>query len=415
MNQGNLIQTSNKNLPSNLKPSPSPSRKREKFQRVGVRFLVLSDDITGAAEIAGVCLRYGLKVSFGINDLPGDADVRIIATDSRSLSENEAFQVHKTLALKIKNQSETSFIFKKCDSVLRGYVLTEMFALADVFEKKTVLLQPSNPATGRCVKNGIYFIGDNQLHETGFATDPDFPAFTSSVLELLKNRTSKAKEKVFPEILISDCSSPDDLAGIASSYTDEMLPCGSAAFFEQILINRFGLKPHENTTRKPFFQNNFLFISGSTHPSGNDFRTLMNEKKCPVSAIPHELFTEITDKNEFDNYCSQLINQYRQNAKKLIVYVDYQQKNQALNPVKVKNVISEIAGVLLEKLDVRDVFIDGGATAFDIFSKLGMRNFEPKIELAPGVVLLKSLGRDNLEIIIKPGSYYWPKEYFLDS
>ncbi len=408
MNQGNLIQTSNNNLPSNLKPFPSP------LERVSVRFLVLSDDITGAAEIAGVCLRYGLKVSFGINDLPGDADVRIVVTDSRSVSEEEAFQIHKTLALKIKNQSGIDFIFKKCDSVLRGYVLTEMFALADVFKKKSVLLQPTNPATGRCIKNGIYFIGDNHLHETGFAADPDFPAFSSSVHELLKNRTSKATLKNFPEILISDCASVDKLAEIASSCTFEMLACGSAAFSEQLLIRKFGLKKQEQNINKPIFKNNFLFISGSTHPSGNDFRAWMSQRNCPVSAIPHKLFSEKTDKNEFDNYCSQLINQYQQNTKKLIVYVDYQQKKQVLNPVKVKNVISDITCVLLDKLDARYVFIDGGATAFDIFLKLELRNFEPEAELAPGVVLLKSLDRDNLELIIKPGSYNWPKEYFVE-
>ncbi len=383
------------------------------LERVGVRWFILADDITGAAEIAGVCLRYGLNVSFGMNDLPGDADVRIIATDSRSVSEEEAFQIHKTLALKIKNQSGIDFIFKKCDSVLRGYVLTEMFALADVLKKKSVLLQPTNPAAGRCIKNGIYFIGDNHLHKTGFAADPDFPAFSSSVYELLKNRTSKATLKNFPEILISDCASVDELAKIASTYTDELLPCGSAAFFEQILINKFGLKSQEQIENKPFFESNFLFISGSTHPSGIDFRSWMMEKKCPISAIPHEIFAELTDKTDFEDYCSHLITQYREKGKKLIVYVDYQQKKQVLNPVKVKNVISDITCVLLDKLDARYVFIDGGATAFDIFLKLELRNFEPEAELAPGVVLLKSLDRENMEIIIKPGSYNWPKECFV--
>lgn len=381
---------------------------------LGVRdvFYILADDITGAAEIAGICLRYGLSVSFGINELPDEAQVRIVATDSRSLSEEEAFQVHRELALNLKKLSEKSFIFKKCDSILRGYVLTEMFALADVFEKKTILLQPSNPASGRYIKNGIYFIGESQLHETGFANDPDFPAFSSSVQALLKHRTTKTSEGNFPEILISDCTSEEELASIASKYYDELLPCGSAAFFEQILIKKFGLKSQEQIENKPYFESNFLFISGSTHPSGNDFRTWMMNKNCPVSAIPLELFAELTDKTDFEDYCSHLITQYRQNEKKLIVYVDYQQKNQSLNPLKVKKVISDIACVLLDKLDVCYVFIDGGATAFDIFMKCGMQNFEPKMEISPGVVVLKSLNRDNLEVIIKPGSYNWPKECF---
>ncbi len=384
------------------------SSKRDFFKSI-----VLADDITGAAEIAGVCLRYGLKVSFGINKLPDETEVRIIATDSRSLNEEDAFRVHRELALKIKNLTEPFFIFKKCDSVLRGYVLTEMYALTAVLGKKSVLLQPSNPAAARCIKNGVYYIGDVQLHKTDFATDPEFPAFTSSVQELLMHRAGKTLQSKFPEILISDCASMDELANIASTYKDELLPCGSAAFFEQILINKFGLKSQEGIENKPFFDSNFLFISGSTHPSGIDFRTWIINKNCPISAIPHDLFTEKSDKNDFEEYCSYLITQYRQNEKKMIVYVDYQQKNQVLDPLKVKNIISEIADVLLDKLDVRYVFIDGGATAYDIFVKLGMRNFEPKMELTPGVVLLKSLDRENFDVIIKPGSYNWPKECFL--
>lgn len=31
---------------------------------------VIADDLTGAAEIAGVCIRYGLDVAFGIDSIP---------------------------------------------------------------------------------------------------------------------------------------------------------------------------------------------------------------------------------------------------------------------------------------------------------------------------------------------------------
>ena len=87
------------------------------LQGLGV---VIADDITGAAEIAGVCLRYGLKVSFGIDTIPNEvADVCVVATDSRSLSESEAYAVHSKLAADIYKQNP-AFVFKKCDSVLRG-------------------------------------------------------------------------------------------------------------------------------------------------------------------------------------------------------------------------------------------------------------------------------------------------------
>jgi len=152
---------------------------------------VIADDITGAAEIAGICLRYGLKVTFGIDTVPNvDADVCVVTTDSRSGTELEAYRTHYQLAKTIFKKPE-SIVFKKCDSVLRGYVLTELSALLDVKKFKKIVLQPSNPASGRCIRDGIYYVGNEEIEETDFANDPDFPATFSEVQKLLLSRSSK--------------------------------------------------------------------------------------------------------------------------------------------------------------------------------------------------------------------------------
>ena len=53
---------------------------------------VIADDFTGAAELAGISLRYGLKTAdrFANEVVASDADVLIVCTDSRSLSKEEA-------------------------------------------------------------------------------------------------------------------------------------------------------------------------------------------------------------------------------------------------------------------------------------------------------------------------------------
>ena len=77
---------------------------------------VIADDLTGAAEIAGICLRYGIEVAFGIDSVPEKlAQVSIIATDSRSLSEDEAYKMHLQLANKIIQNNSNQIIFKKCE------------------------------------------------------------------------------------------------------------------------------------------------------------------------------------------------------------------------------------------------------------------------------------------------------------
>ena len=52
---------------------------------------VIADDFTGAAELAGICLRYGLAVELCVAEVQyNNADVLIISTDSRSLGKEAA-------------------------------------------------------------------------------------------------------------------------------------------------------------------------------------------------------------------------------------------------------------------------------------------------------------------------------------
>jgi uncharacterized protein YgbK (DUF1537 family) len=92
--------------------------------------VVIADDFTGAAEIAGISLRYGLTVDLCTsNILPSNADVVIVSTDTRSLSLNEALLKYKKILEQLKELSP-SFFYKKIDSVLRGYVGEEGICFA---------------------------------------------------------------------------------------------------------------------------------------------------------------------------------------------------------------------------------------------------------------------------------------------
>ena len=64
--------------------------------------IVLADDITGAAEIAGISMRYGLKTLLITNITPSahyDADTVVIATNIRSMTK----EVAKEQTLKLCN------------------------------------------------------------------------------------------------------------------------------------------------------------------------------------------------------------------------------------------------------------------------------------------------------------------------
>src|SRR6266404_3779960 len=89
---------------------------------------VIADDLTGAAEIGAVSLRYGLRAEILVGGEPsGQAEVVCLDTDSRSCVAAEAGQ-RAASAAKLLSARGASWIFKKVDSVLRGQVTAELEA-----------------------------------------------------------------------------------------------------------------------------------------------------------------------------------------------------------------------------------------------------------------------------------------------
>ena len=79
--------------------------------------VVIADDITGAAEIGGIALRYGFDVLLSDElDDAGNHEVIVIYTNTRSMTESEAAQIMGKLTSK-SMQLKPSLFYKKTDSV----------------------------------------------------------------------------------------------------------------------------------------------------------------------------------------------------------------------------------------------------------------------------------------------------------
>ncbi|WP_308991053.1 four-carbon acid sugar kinase family protein [Mariniflexile litorale] len=378
---------------------------------------VLADDLTGAAEMAGICLRYGLDVSFGIDTIPEkEATVNIIATDTRSMTEDEAYEVHFHLAEEIISKKNYT-IFKKCDSVLRGHVLTELSALIDVTEKNSILLQPSNPEGSRCIEKGIYWVNNDLIENTGFAADPDFPAKTSQVKNLVLDRTTKKSHvEVFSGvfqainskgIFIPDCDSVEALSKCINLYNEEMIIGGSAAFFEQFLIKK-RLVTSKINNKTQSFSENYMLLSGSAHPESIRFSKTLEIAKCPLIVFTKSLLEHEFSEAAINDFVVNMSNIYNEN-KKIVLRISntvIQFENRSLN---LKNRMSLVAKRFLEVSSVNELFIEGGATAYDVLEKLNWQSFTPIEELALGVVRMQYDKNPDRFITIKPGSYQWPE------
>lgn len=379
---------------------------------------IIADDITGAAEVAGVCLRQGVRVAFRM-DTPGleslrsiQADVLVLVTDTRSGKQEAACNVNEMLAVALMSAGVKQ-VFKKIDSVLRGYVLDELSVVAEIYGKQKVFVQPANPAEGRCIRNGVYYIENHPIAETPFHWDPDFPADHSEVRSLLEER-SRARE-MWPDYVLPDASRVEDLEESVRQCTADFLPAGSAAFWDVYLraqikagnIFSYGQDREENLAMD---LSDSLMICGSSHRNSADFAEKMRSNAFPVWNVPEELCGIQTASDtamvSFGNAC---VDTWKE-QKCLMLRLDTMNNPNAADAETLKWRMAELVAYVLMQIRPREIFIEGGTTAFAILRRMGWMSFLPVREWKPGVVQLQLESPDfpPCRVTLKPGSYLWP-------
>ena len=377
---------------------------------------ILADDITGAAEIAGVCLRCGLTVSFGVNKIPSaTTQARVIATDSRSMSAQEARMLHRTLAEDLGPASSDS-IFKKTDSVLRGFVVDELDEWMSVLGFEEAVLQPSNPVAGRCISEGRYYIDGVELHATDFRNDSDFPAWTSSVEGLLMERNGNhASRKVFTGpslphkkgIHVPDCLKLEDLNKSVVKNNPSVLHAGSAAFFAAWLKEVHDLIPKIQPSPVNPLQGRFLMVCGSKHTQSENYLFNSKKKGLAVAEFPEELLQEnITEEHLFEWADNQA--EFWGRTGQMIVTQGHRKVTFPDHAQALRNRLAIVVIRMLEQCAVGELLLEGGATTFALLEKKGWTTLTPLLEFSPGIVRMAVKGKPNLFLTLKPGSYPWP-------
>ena len=153
------------------------------------RWLIVADDLTGAADCAIAFAKRGLNTVVGWGDADrADAGAAVHAFDanSRGLGAAAAHARHRTL-LKTLFRPERGLV-KKIDSTLRGQPAAEIAATRAIVQDRTGaafgVLAPAFPATGRTVENGRVRVDGNRLEDTDlWRRDHSYP--TASLPDML--------------------------------------------------------------------------------------------------------------------------------------------------------------------------------------------------------------------------------------
>lgn len=124
------------------------------------RLIILADDLTGAADSAVPFAARGLRTSLLLSrDATSDAEIIARDTETRAMSLPRAVEETRRI---VENLPSHVPIFKKIDSMLRGYVGPECAATLAAYRKRQprarLLIAPAFPHMGRITGDGVQLV-----------------------------------------------------------------------------------------------------------------------------------------------------------------------------------------------------------------------------------------------------------------
>lgn len=394
---------------------------------------VIADDITGAAEIAAIGWRRGLSAQVQMTPNPtAGADLVAIDTDTRSVPSDTARAIVKDIVIRLREIS-AQWHFKKVDSVLRGNVGAELEAMMEALGKKRTILAPANPSKGRVIADGRYYINGVPLDETEFAHDPEHPARSSSVIELLRaspedvglpsvgcashtngqwwaeptlRGTPPAALHVLDPgayrgeetgIVVAQATIAADLVRWSEYVNEDMLAAGGADFFEAILDSR--LPSHQLAARDApeLGKGPRLFVCGS--------------KGSAIRQPPHEIPACLMPEGQADlsgQWARDIVTALAASGC-AVVAIGQAAECGGLSALDVRTQMTLAVQRVAQRVALGELLIEGGATAGAILRRLGWNALDVQGEYAPGIVRLAVTNAPDHIVTLKPGSYPWPE------
>ena len=370
-----------------------------------MRIVVIADDLSGAAEVAGIAFAHGLstEVQRGF-DAQSAPEVLVVDTDSRGLPELEAGERVQEVTKQIIAAGPCQ-LFKKVDSLLRGWPRAEIEAMLRATGLRRSLLIPANPSRSRVIEKGQYFARGLPLDQTEFARDPEHPRLSADVRMLLGNGIAPLSlvgaEEALPaaEIIVPDATTLEHLGCRAAQLDADTLPAGAANFFAAWLQHHTKAQPRADAGQ-PRLEVTLpaLFVCGSRLAIGK------RAAEAAARGVPVLFLTP----DARDLYTSQAAEILDENRSLLFANSD---EPTSLTPRELTSRFAAAVAGILARTRVATLLVEGGATAAAVIDQLSWRRLSVVAEAPSGIGVLVPVDiADQLRLIIKPGSYPWPAE-----
>ena len=249
---------------------------------------ILADDLTGACDTGTL---FAAKAPVPVTvwpDLPRDAGVRVVDTESRTLQAAAARERIRGSVGAGGRPFAGGPCFKKIDSTLRGRIGAELDELMTLLGATSAVLCPAFPSQGRIVRDRLLLVDGAPVIETALARDPEFPATaagpSSNVVDLLRAQLDRPiawipidhvrsgtaaltgrLSRLTGTVAVADAETDADLdALVDAALTAEPAPLlAGAAGLARALARRLGLLAERVSLPRG---SRWLVVAGSRHP-----------------------------------------------------------------------------------------------------------------------------------------------------
>lgn len=167
-----------------------------------VKIVIIADDLTGANDTGATLAKQGFpavsmpsyKDLDTVAAMQPNAMVLAVNAASRALTRDKAYHRVNDLTRRMRERYPDALLVKRIDSTLRGNVGAEIDAMLDALPpaaKTRAIVVPAAPTAGRVLKDGVLYVNNIPLAQSGAAKDPITPVTSSSAMEILTRQCRK--------------------------------------------------------------------------------------------------------------------------------------------------------------------------------------------------------------------------------
>jgi len=395
---------------------------------------IIADDLTGALDTGikfsktGIGTQVVMGHKFCSDDIDLDKEVLVIDTETRHVSENEAYaRVYKTakqcLDIGIKH------FYKKTDSALRGHIGSELAALYDVLGKPVAFI-PALPRENRTTEKGIHYIDGVPVAESIFGRDPLNPVRHSEIFRLLEEETGlsvcsiegkRPAEWPDGQVVVFDASTDEELKQIGGYLVDHerLQVTAGCAGFAKVLSE---VLPFSERTERNRPQSSKLFVlCGSVNDVSS--RQLLFAARAGYTRISlsqeQKLGDHYLNSVDGERFLSDIKNLCREKDRLIIdvfsehtiedaaAYADAEGIDREEISGRIAERLAELGSQILSLKEDASILVIGGDTLYAFMQALSKPVLDPVCEPVPGTVsmLVKTNDGHIFPLISKSGGF----------